>query len=182
MPPIHTWTKPLLASCRIMILLVFMSITQAFAQTAPLVAAQPGTLAPEGITYKGVDGALQIPDYSAAKLTLVHFWSTWCVPCVKELPQVDDIAKTYGPKGLQVIAISLDTKPEKAAEFLKRHHITALEATLDNRMASFRLTGARGLPVSLFISRYGELIARIDGPSEWKEGSEPVQLIESVLK
>ncbi len=42
------------------------------------------------------------------KVVLVNFFATWCFPCVQELPLLDRLQRTWGPEGLQVVAVSMD--------------------------------------------------------------------------
>jgi len=42
------------------------------------------------------------------KPVLVNFWATWCEPCRDEFPMLNELARAYGPRGLQVLAVSLD--------------------------------------------------------------------------
>jgi thiol-disulfide isomerase/thioredoxin len=46
------------------------------------------------------------------KPVLVNFWATWCPPCHKEYPLLNELAKTYGPKGLVVVAVSFNEDAE----------------------------------------------------------------------
>ena len=43
-----------------------------------------------------------------AKIILVDFWAAWCYPCIKSMPDIKRIYKTYHEKGLEVYAVSLD--------------------------------------------------------------------------
>jgi thiol-disulfide isomerase/thioredoxin len=42
------------------------------------------------------------------KPVLVNFWATWCEPCRDEFPMLNELARAYGPRGLQVLGVSLD--------------------------------------------------------------------------
>jgi thiol-disulfide isomerase/thioredoxin len=42
------------------------------------------------------------------KPLLVTFWATWCEPCRDEYPMLNELAKEYAPKGLQVVGVNLD--------------------------------------------------------------------------
>jgi thiol-disulfide isomerase/thioredoxin len=57
------------------------------------------------------------------KLTLVDAWATWCAPCKENFPHVVEMHEKYGPKGLQVISLSMDDISDakavkEATEFL----------------------------------------------------------------
>jgi thiol-disulfide isomerase/thioredoxin len=43
---------------------------------------------------------------------LVHFWASWCFPCLQELPMIDKFARDMKPRGLEVLSLSLDD-PER---------------------------------------------------------------------
>ncbi len=51
--------------------------------------------------------------------TLMDFWATWCPPCVGEMPNLDRAWKTYHPRGLQMLSLSLDRNDEDIAAFRK---------------------------------------------------------------
>ncbi len=46
-----------------------------------------------------------------SNFTLVVFWSAGCIPCRQEIPELKQLYKQYHHKGLQILSISLDSKP-----------------------------------------------------------------------
>jgi thiol-disulfide isomerase/thioredoxin len=52
------------------------------------------------------------------RIILVDFWSTFCVPCKEELPNLRDLYKTYRDKGFEIISISLNTDEKILDKFL----------------------------------------------------------------
>jgi thiol-disulfide isomerase/thioredoxin len=47
-----------------------------------------------------------LANFKGSKYVLLHFWATWCSPCVKELPAVKDLNDKYKSKDLQIISVS----------------------------------------------------------------------------
>ncbi len=61
--------------------------------------------------------ALSLPQPSGESLALntlrgrpllINFWATWCPPCVREMPLLDQFYRQYEPKGLQMLGIAVD--------------------------------------------------------------------------
>lgn len=48
-----------------------------------------------------------LSDYKGKKIVLLHFWATWCTPCMKEIPAIKEISDYYKAKDLQIISIAL---------------------------------------------------------------------------
>ncbi len=59
------------------------------------------------------------------RVLLVNFWGTWCKPCLKELPEFDQLYRRYRKHGLAMLAIATDEEPEPVNEFKKKRKIAA---------------------------------------------------------
>lgn len=71
---------------------------------------------------------------------IVNFWATWCVPCVKELPDFDSINATFLDKKVKVLLVSLDFKEEiesKLKPFLISKKIKSEVQLLDETNANY---------------------------------------------
>lgn len=53
------------------------------------------------------------------KVVYLDFWASWCGPCRKSFPWINEIQEKYKDKGLVVIGVNLDTDMAQAKEFLK---------------------------------------------------------------
>lgn len=50
---------------------------------------------------------VKLSDYKG-KVVVLNFWATWCPPCVKEIPHIDEVYKAHKDKGLVVLGLSVD--------------------------------------------------------------------------
>ena len=61
------------------------------------------------------------------KVVLITFFATWCKPCKKEMPFLQQLYTDYKSKGLQIISVAIDkdeaTWPE-IGELVKKNHVT----------------------------------------------------------
>jgi peroxiredoxin len=88
------------------------------------------------------------------KVVLIDFWASWCEPCKRELPLLAELAKRLRPRGVEVLAVSLDTSREKLDEFLAAHHIE-LTVLLDPEGAVAGKYDPPKMPSSFAVDRRG---------------------------
>lgn len=96
------------------------------------------------------------------KSVLLNFWATWCEPCRDEYPMLNELAKQYGPQGLQVVGVSMD---DDGDIILMRRFLARYKPVFPNYRkkpgdeVAFRqavLPGWAGsLPVTIFFSKDG---------------------------
>ena len=92
------------------------------------------------------------------KVTLVDFWATWCVPCLSEIPMFNQLKKDYQPRGVEVIAISLDEEgAAKVKPFLKAHPMDYTQIIGDKSTAAAFNVDDSTLPVTLLIDKQGRI-------------------------
>lgn len=96
-----------------------------------------------------------------APLTIFNFWATWCGPCVKELPHINEAEQEY--KGVKVVLISLDkpTNLEKLRVFADENGIKPDLYLLDEKNPSDYIPKISrkwmgNIPMSLFVNEMGK--------------------------
>ncbi|MEO6433945.1 MAG: TlpA disulfide reductase family protein [Sphingomicrobium sp.] len=129
--------------------------------------SQKGKPAPD-VAFKDPDGEdVTLAEFEGKPL-LVNLWASWCVPCVKELPTLDALARTADATGLKIIAVSQDMAPQPSVvAFLAKHKIATLEPYHDPAM---RLSGglnAQILPTSILFDAAGNEVWRYVGDRDW---------------
>jgi thiol-disulfide isomerase/thioredoxin len=66
---------------------------------------------------------------------VVNFWATWCVPCVKELPEFEKINEEYSGQKVKVLLVSLDNPrhlESRVLPFIDRHGLRSEIVLLDD--------------------------------------------------
>jgi thiol-disulfide isomerase/thioredoxin len=56
---------------------------------------------------------------SRGHVVVLHFWASWCLPCLEELPLMDRMARDWKPRGVEVLSLSLDNPAEAGARVVK---------------------------------------------------------------
>ena len=103
----------------------------------------------------------------AGKPTLVNLWASWCAPCVKELPTLDQVARADAGR-LNVVAISQDDAPHASVvAFLQKHGIKSLQSYQDPKMALSGALNAEVLPTSVLYDANGKEVWRYVGDQDW---------------
>ena len=91
------------------------------------------------------------------KVVLVNFRATWCPPCRKEMPDLDELYQEFKDQGLLILAIS-DEESSKVQPFIAEHHY-AYPILLDPGSKVHELFVVEGIPKSFVYDRQGKLIA-----------------------
>lgn len=143
----------------------------AHGEVAALTMASTPVKLPD-LVFEDADGKPKKLSDFRGKTVLVNLWATWCVPCRKEMPALDQLqAKLAGPN-FEVVAINIDTRdPEKPKNFLKEANLTRLGYFTDRKAKVFQdlksIGRALGMPTSVLVDPQGCEIATIAGPAEW---------------
>lgn len=94
---------PLLLTLALPLLLV--TSTPASASDGPL---PESLLSPTQVEAIDAEDFHRVLESHHGKVIVINFWATWCIPCVQELPELNELQKRFRDKGLLVIAVSLD--------------------------------------------------------------------------
>jgi len=101
------------------------------------------------------------------KVVLLNFWATWCAPCQIEMPSFVAWQKKYGPRGLQVIGISMDDDPASARDLYRKLKLNYPVAMGDEKLGQL-YGGIFGLPETFLIDRHGRVSAEYQGETDLK--------------
>jgi thiol-disulfide isomerase/thioredoxin len=96
----------------------------------------------------------------AGKVLVIHYWASWCPPCVNELPLLNRAQQELGDQGVQVVGIAVDRAADVRA-FVTRYPVNYPILIADPAAVELsRRLGNRvlGIPFTVIFDRYGHRV------------------------
>jgi cytochrome c biogenesis protein CcmG/thiol:disulfide interchange protein DsbE len=136
-----------------------------------LVACKPNGNTDEA--FRPIAVGERVPDFAVRTLagdsarvapgqpvTLLHVWATWCGPCEKEFPEIQALQREFGPRGLRIVAVSVDEGDDDPVQAFVKEKGATFEIGRDPAGEVRRLYQGIGVPESYLISADGRLLVR----------------------
>ena len=103
------------------------------------------------------------------KVIMVHFWATFCVPCLEEMPVLESLWQEYGGEGLVILGIAGDRgKSDIVREFAEKTGVSfPVLHDQDGRIRNQYEVVA--LPTTYLVGRDGKISGRAIGTRSWGE-------------
>jgi thiol-disulfide isomerase/thioredoxin len=101
-------------------------------------------------------------DQYAGKVVVVDFWASWCVPCRRSFPWMNEMHEKYAEAGLVIIAVNVDRERENADAFLAKYP-ASFQILYDPTAALAKEYEVQVMPTSFVIGRAGEIIEQHAG-------------------
>jgi len=144
-----------------------LCVCLAFAAGGPADAAA-GAQAPT-LKVTTLDG--QSFDLAAhrGKWVIVNWWATWCVPCIKELPEISAFVTKHAGKAVGIGLAFEDSEKADIVEFLKQRPIAYPVAQVDPLEPPKEFGVPAGLPTTYVIAPDGRVAKSFVGPVTAKD-------------
>jgi thiol-disulfide isomerase/thioredoxin len=103
---------------------------------------------------------LRLASLRAHGPVIVEFWATWCEPCREALTELEDWRKQYGPRGLSIVAVSVDgpRNISKVRPYVMRLHVH-YPVVIDEDQRLQRLYQANQMPTAFLVDAAGNIAA-----------------------
>jgi cytochrome c-type biogenesis protein len=144
--------------------LAAMAILLAGACSQPASFGRVGDPAPD---YRAVNLAGDSVSLAGLRgqVVLLNVWATWCIPCRKEIPELQALHQEYEARGLRVVGVSVDDGNADAdvRDFIQRYGVTyaVLRDPAEQVSTAFFVPG---VPATFLIDRRGTIAWRRLGP------------------
>ena len=113
------------------------------------------------------------------KVIFLNFWATWCPPCKKEMPDIENIYKEYGENKKDVVILGVNSEKEnEVKKFLKDKGYT-FPTVIDENSEVMRKYFIQAFPTSFVIDKEGNVYGYVMGGLSKEQIK---QVIEEVLK
>ena len=122
------------------------------AKTVPNVSAK---------TIKGEPVTKEI--FAAKKITVVNIWGTFCPPCIAEMPELGEMARSM-PAGAQIIGLVCDASEQsqqiqKALQITKEAGADFVNIVPDENLMKF-MENVEAVPTTIFVNSRGEVVGK----------------------
>ncbi|MEM7048374.1 MAG: TlpA disulfide reductase family protein [Acidobacteriota bacterium] len=112
-----------------------------------------------------------------APVTLVHFWATWCPPCITELPAIDRLSADLDDEpDFDLVMIAVDDTLEKVKPFVGRRAEMML---YDPNWDVAHRYGTRKLPETYLVVD-GKVVHKWEGAVDWDQPEERARIEEQL--
>lgn len=142
-----------------------------------------GDPAPDFERENTLEQTIRLSDSRDKSYVLLDFWASWCGPCIKEIPNLNNIHRKYGDK-LQIISVSTDEDKNSWYQAIEKHDLKNWPQILSTAYSDGRLFNedvsdmysVEYLPTFVLIDKEGKVVAR------WNNlGEEQLQMLNDML-
>jgi peroxiredoxin len=122
--------------------------------------------APDLFVYEKDGKKIDLNDQTGEVL-IIHFWATWCPPCVEEIPSLARFWDRYrSRKDLRLFAISVDKDWKTIDDFMKKNP-SEIPLFRDPDAATAKRFGTTQYPETYIVNRKGRVLFRVPGGVDW---------------
>jgi cytochrome c biogenesis protein CcmG/thiol:disulfide interchange protein DsbE len=98
-------------------------------------------------------------DKYRGKVVVLDFWASWCVPCRRSFPWLNEMHDKYGQEGLVILGVNMDAD-QAAAELFLKEYPADFRIVRDPEGELAKLYEVIAMPSSYVIDRDGKIVAR----------------------
>ncbi|MGG1685603.1 TlpA family protein disulfide reductase [Pseudalkalibacillus sp. NRS-1564] len=130
------------------------------------VGLQKGDKAPDFTLYSLEGEEVSLSDYKG-KVTFINFWTTWCPPCKKEMPDMQEFyeekAEEYDAEILSINITTNESSSQVVEDFVKENALT-FPVLLDENGEQSNTFATITIPTTYLVDKNGIIMKRVIGP------------------
>lgn len=97
-----------------------------------------------------------LSDFRERKVVVLDFWATWCGPCLRALPALQELHEEFQDRGVEIVAVNLGEDPALVREFVERNAY-AFRVVADRERTIGKRFGVRAIPLTVVVDTAGRV-------------------------
>jgi len=134
----------------------FLSQRQGSAGAGAITPVAMRRAAPAMVLERMDGGRWRLQDHRG-QVVLINLWATWCGPCREETPGLVRLYQNMGPKGLEIVGLSLDVGDREKVRSFARQFQVPYPIVFPEPMSQLADT-LEGVPTTILIDRNGRIV------------------------
>jgi peroxiredoxin len=103
------------------------------------------------------------------KVTVIHFWATWCPDCVKETAAIVQAHRKFSARGYETVAVAVRDQRDSVEKFAVARALPYRVVLDDDGSISREFGNVRITPTTFVMDRQGRVLRRYVGEPRWEE-------------
>ena len=133
---------------------------------------------------KGLDNTtFHLSDFQG-KVVVINIWASWCGPCRREVPEYDQVRKSYAGKNVEFIGLTGEdprTAADKVKKFVREVNFGFRVGWVDRDTVRLLMDGKPAIPQTLVLDPEGRILSHWSGYSSGQSGNRLKQAIDGAL-
>lgn len=135
-------------------------------ESAPMTKVNEGPRAV--FSLPNLKGEYENTDNYKGSYILINFWATWCAPCVKEIPSLNNLYNKFkDKKKFKMIAINIGQSKEAVKKFLLDKSLPVEFTILLDEKMDLSDWNVQAIPTTFLVDKKGKIIYKVEGEKEW---------------
>ena len=129
-------------------------------------------------------GSFRLSDFPG-KVIVINLWASWCGPCRREVPEYEEVRKSYQGQNVEFIGLTAEDPSSSSAQvnrFLREVKFGFRLGWADREMARMLMNGRGSIPQTIVMDGRGRIIRQWNGYSAGHSGDRLIASIEEALK
>ena len=129
------------------------------------------------------DGSFKLSDFGG-KVLVINLWASWCGPCRREIPEIEEVRREYESKGVEFVGLTAEnpeTDGERVRRFVRESRLGYRVGWIDRQSARSLMRGHNMIPQTFVVTGDGRIVKHLRGYAPGRTGDMLRDAIERAL-
>jgi len=90
------------------------------------------------------------------QVIMINFWASWCAPCRKEMPLLEELYQRYKDGGFTLLGVNVEEDSSAAKDLLKEIEVS-FPILFDSKNSVSQLYNVEAMPSTIIVDRDGNM-------------------------